>query len=186
MDASWTAVIAAGSAVVASATTGWFTTVAARTQARLHREMQGAQLRHAQVEHRYQQRRQAYADFAKAAGVLHSRLGDMVAVAGDAEAFSLLLDEARAERTVLLSTMHVAFLEGPPAVGDAARDLYEAVNGFWSATRRLNDAKHSGTPADIAEHLALTNRRRIEARAGRDAFVEAAREALAPPVSTPA
>ncbi|MFJ6497039.1 hypothetical protein [Streptomyces virginiae] len=185
MDASWTAAIAASSAVVASATTGWFTTVAARTQAQLNREMQGAQLRHAQVEHRYQQRRQAYAEFAKAAGVLHSRLGDMVAVAGDSHAFSLLLDEARADRTVLLSTMHVAFLEGPPAVGVAVRELYETVNGFWSATRRLNDAMHSGNPAHISEHRALMDRRRIEARASRDAFVEAAREALASSAGTP-
>lgn len=183
MDASWAAVIAAGSAVVASATTGWFTTVAARTQARLNREMQVAQLRHAQVEHRYQQRREAYAEFAKAAGVLHSRIGDMAAVAGDSDAFLLLLEEARADRAVLLSTMHVAFLEGPPAVGVAVRDLYETVNGFWSATRRLNDAVHSGTPAHIAEHRALTDQRRREARDTRDAFVEAAREALNPSVS---
>ncbi|KIF00415.1 hypothetical protein PL81_41320 [Streptomyces sp. RSD-27] len=172
--------IAAGSAVVASATTGWFTTVAARTQARLNREMQDAQLRHAQVEHRYQQRRQAYAEFAKAAGVLHSRLGDMVAVVGDANAFSMLLDEAREDRTVLLSTMHVAFLEGPPEVGVAVRELYEAVNGFWSATRRLNDAAQSGIPADLSEHRRATDQRRTEARASRDLFVKAAREALAP------
>ncbi|MCX5407541.1 hypothetical protein OHA37_27220 [Streptomyces sp. NBC_00335] len=175
MDATWTAVIAAGSAVVASATTGWFTTVAARTQARLNREMQAAQLRHAQVEHRYQQRRQSYAEFAKAAAVLHSRVGDMVSVAGDTDAFTQLLDEARADRAVLLSTMHVAFLEGPPAVGAAVRELYEAVNAFWSATRRLNDTTHSGYPAQSADHRARTNQRRIEARASRDAFVEAAR-----------
>ncbi|MFC9818155.1 hypothetical protein ACFVJM_39610 [Streptomyces virginiae] len=185
MDATWTAVIAAGSAVVASATTGWFTTVAARTQAQLNREMQGAQLRHAQVEHRYQQRRQAYAEFAKAAAVLHSRLGDMVSVAGDSDAFSPLLDEARSDRTVLLSTMNVASLEGPPAVGVAVRELYEAVNGFWSATRRLNDAVHSGIPDHISEHRALTDQRRTKARASRDAFVEAAREALAPTTDTP-
>ncbi|MEW2417563.1 hypothetical protein AB0953_28130 [Streptomyces sp. NPDC046866] len=178
MDASWAAVIAAGSAVVASATTGWFTALAARTQARLNREMQRDQLRHAQVEHRYQQRRQAYAEFAKAAGVLHSRLGDMVAVAGQAEAFSLLLDEARADRAVLLSTMHVAFLEGPAEVGAAVRELYETVNAFWGATRRLHDAVCSAAPTRIAEHRALTDQRRREARSSRDAFVVAAREAL--------
>ncbi|MEU8530069.1 hypothetical protein AB0C77_31500 [Streptomyces sp. NPDC048629] len=183
MDASWTALIAAGSAVVASATTGWFTTVAARTQARLNREMQVAQLRHAQVEHRYQQRRQAYADFAKAAGVLHSRLGDMVAVAGDSAAFSLLLDEARAERAMLMSAMHVASLEGPPPVGVAVRQLYEAINAFWSATRRLNDAVCSGDPAHVAEHRTLMNQSRADARSSRDAFVEAAQEALNPSVN---
>ncbi|MFD7032349.1 hypothetical protein ACFWAR_30405 [Streptomyces sp. NPDC059917] len=142
--------------------------------------MQVAQLRHAQVEHRYQQRRQAYAEFAKAAGALHSRIGDMVAVAGDSDAFRVLLEEARADRATLLSTMHVAFLEGPPTVGVAVRDLYETVNGFWSATRRLNDALHSGTPDHIAEQRALTDQRRRAARGTRDAFVEAAREALNP------
>ncbi|MEV7615190.1 hypothetical protein [Streptomyces sp. NPDC089799] len=60
MDASWTALIAAGAAVLASATTGWFTSQAARTQARLNGETQIRQLRHAQVEHRYQQRRDAF------------------------------------------------------------------------------------------------------------------------------
>ncbi|KOU58280.1 hypothetical protein ADK55_12135 [Streptomyces sp. WM4235] len=186
MDALWTAVIAAGSAVVASATTGWFTTVAARTQARLNREMQVAQLRHTQVEHRYQQRREAYAEYAKAAGILHSRIGDMVAVAGDPDAFSLLLDEARADRAVLLSTMHIAFLEGPQAVGVAVRELYEAVNGFWSAARRLNDAVHAGIPAHVAEHRVLTDQRRLQARSSRDAFMEAARQALTPSPDTPA
>ncbi|MFF1414234.1 hypothetical protein ACFVX6_31335 [Streptomyces sp. NPDC058289] len=119
MDAIWTAVVAAGSAVVASATTGWFTTVAARTQARLNREMQASQL-----------------------------------------------------------------LEGPPAAGVAVRELYEAVNAFWSAARRLNDAVHSGDPARIAEHRALTDQRRREARSNRDAFVESAREALNPSANT--
>ncbi|MDH6538805.1 hypothetical protein M2167_001315 [Streptomyces sp. SPB4] len=179
MDALWTALIAAGAAVMASATTGWFTSQAARTQARLSREAQLAQLRHAQAEQRYQQRRAAYAEFAKAAGVLHSRVGDMVAVAGDPDAFALLLDEARAERAVLLSAMHVAFLEGPADVGAAVRALYETVNDFWSAARRLHEAVCSGDPARAEEHRELTNGCRVAARRSRDAFVEAVQRAMA-------
>ncbi|WP_371679106.1 hypothetical protein [Streptomyces sp. NBC_01276] len=180
MDALWTALIAAGAAVVASATTGWFTSRAARTQALLSREAQLAQLRHARAEHRYQQRRAAYAEFAKAAGVLHSRVGDMVAVAGDPDAFALLLDESRTERAVLMSAMHVAFLEGPADVGAAVRELYETVNGFWSAARRLHEAVCSGDADRAEEHRELMNRCRVAARRSRDAFVEAVREAMAP------
>lgn len=179
MDALWTALIAAGAAVMASATTGWFTSQAAKTQARLSREAQLAQLRHAQTEQRYQQRRAAYAEFAKAAGVLHSRVGDMVAVAGDPDAFALLLDEARAERAVLLSAMHVAFLEGPADVGAAVRALYETVNGFWSAARRLHEAVCSGDPARAEEHRELMIGCRVAARRSRDAFVAAVQQAMA-------
>ncbi|MEU2832278.1 hypothetical protein ABZ667_27050 [Streptomyces lavendulae] len=179
MDALWTALIAAGAAVMASATTGWFTSQAAKTQARLSREAQLAQLRHAQTEQRYQQRRAAYAEFAKAAGVLHSRVGDMVAVAGDPDAFALLLDGARAERAVLLSAMHVAFLEGPADVGAAVRGLYETVNGFWSAARRFHEAVCSGDPARAEERRELMNGCRVEARRSRDAFVEAVQRAMA-------
>ena len=163
---------------MASLTTGWFTTQAARTQARLHRETQLQQLRHARLEHRYQQRRAAYAEFARAAGVVHSRVGDMVAVAGDSAAFALLLEEARAERTTLMSAMHVAFLEGPPAVGQSVQDLYEAVNRFWSATRRLHEAVCSGDPDRAREHRQRMDESRVAARRSRDAFVRKAREGL--------
>lgn len=178
MNATWAALIAAGAAVMASATTGWFTTFAARTQARATQETQLAQLQHARVEARHQQRRQAYADFVKAVGILNTKLADLASVAGSETAFDETLREARSERASLMSAAHVAFLEGPAAVGERVRDLHNCVDRYWVAVGRLHDAACTGdddAARDSREHMILV---RANTRRLRDLFVEAARGAL--------
>jgi len=177
MDATWAALIASGSAVIASAVTGLFTTLAVRNQARANYETQRAQLRHQQAEARHLQRRQAYADFVRAVGIMHTRLADMVAVAGK-PAFDSTEQVTRADRVDQMSAAHVAFLEGPAAVGERVRDLHNSVDRLLGAVERLHKATLTDDEEDIRDRREQMLQARTHSRRCRDLFVEAAREAL--------
>ena len=178
MDGNEAALIAAGAAVLASAATGLSTALAARIQARASHQTQLAQLDHAKAQDRYTQRRQAYADFVKLVGVLHSHLADMVAVAGDSTAFPEKQQQARADRAMLMSATHVAFLEGPAPVGERVRDLYNSVDRFWASVDRLHAAACGGDSEATQDRRQQMITVRNESRRLRDLFVEAARGAL--------
>ncbi|MEV5083973.1 hypothetical protein AB0K74_36015 [Streptomyces sp. NPDC056159] len=178
MDANGAALIAAGAAVLASVATGLSTALAARIQARASHQAQLAQLNHAKAQDRHLQRRAAYAEFVKSVGVLHAQLADMVAVAGSPTAFNERQQLARADRAVLMSATHVAFLEGPAAVGERVRDLYNSVDRYWAAVGRLHTAACGGDSEDTQDRRQQMISIRNESRRLRDLFVEAARGAL--------
>ncbi|MFF5371872.1 hypothetical protein [Streptomyces sp. NPDC013187] len=178
MNATWATLIAAGAAVLASATTGWFTALATRTQARANHQAQLTQLDHARAQDRHMQRRQAYADFVKSVGILHSQLGDMVAAAGDPAVFDERQQQARGDRAVLMSATHVAFLEGPASVGERVRDLYNSIDRYWVAVERLHKAACEGDSEATQDRRQQMIAIRNESRRLRDFFVEAARGAL--------
>ncbi|MFG3005124.1 hypothetical protein [Streptomyces calvus] len=178
MNGNEAALIAAGAAVLASAATGLATALAARIQASASHRTQLAQLEHAKTQSRHMQRRQAYADFVKAVGVLHSQLADLVAVAGSSTAFHEKQQEARTDRATLMSATHVAFLEGPAPVGERVRDLYNSVDRYWTSVDRLHAAACGGDSEATQDRRQQMVTIRNESRRLRDLFVEAARGAL--------
>lgn len=194
MDALWVALVAASAAVIASATTGWFTTRAAQAQARVGLLVQQEQIRHAQEEARHQQRRQAYATFVKAVGTVQTRLADLTSVFDDPEEFTRIMTEARADRAALMSATHEAFLEGPAHVGQKVSDLYNGIDRYWTAVRRLHevtrdpsyDADRNSDIALVDSHRSNVFSHRSELGHLRDSFVEEAREVLNPGEATAA
>ncbi|WP_189834829.1 hypothetical protein [Streptomyces zaomyceticus] len=186
MDALWVALVAAGAAIIASATTGWFTTRAAQAQAKTNLLVQQEQLRYAQGEARHQQRRQAYATFIKAVGTVQTKVADLTSVAHDAEAFEEILPGAREDRACLMSATHEAFLEGPAHVGERVRELYNAVDRYWAAVMRMRDAHRTDDTTQASDCRARVISCRNALGPLRIAFVEAAQGALNPGEATAA